>query len=317
MHSDDSFSTGRFSWEVSAPLLAAKPEGSDPQVAIKDPTVVFDKGFWNVYATVRFASGRVDIVVVRFKTWADAAAAPRHVLALHDKYYCAPQLFFYQPQKRWFLIFQLADDSRTPPFQPCYATTTDLSDPKSWSKPQPLMANPPAKPKWLDFWVICDATHAHLFWTSLDGKLWRAQTERKNFPGGTWSAPTLALQADIFEASHTYKLKDRPEYLTIIEAQGKGRRYFKAYLADTLAGPWKPLAASWEKPFAGLANCSSPWTSSISHGELIRSRNDETLEIDPKNLQFLFQGASDAEYRTAYGKIPWKLGLLTAKPDLR
>ncbi|MBB6053333.1 non-reducing end alpha-L-arabinofuranosidase family hydrolase [Armatimonas rosea] len=314
MYPDDSFTTGRFSWQVSAPLLGPERGGADPQVAVKDPTLVFDQGFWNLYATVRFASGRVDIVGSRFKTWADAATAPRHVLALHDKYYCAPQLFFYTPQKRWFLIYQLADDSRTPPFQPCYSTTTDLSDLKSWSKPQPLMANPPAKPKWLDFWVICDTTHAHLFWTSLDGKLWRAQTEHQHFPGGVWSAPTLALQADIFEASHTYKLKGRSPYLTIVEAQGKGRRYFKAYLADTLTGPWKPLADSWEKPFAGLTNCPSPWTTNISHGELLRSRNDETLEIDPQNLQFLFQGASDTEYRTAYGKIPWKLGLLTVKP---
>lgn len=36
-----------------------------------------------------------------------------------------------------------------------------------------------------------------------------------------------------------------------------------------------------------------------------------TMEVDPTNVQFLFQGASDSEYRgNAYGKIPWRLGLL-------
>ena len=38
---------------------------------------------------------------------------------------------------------------------------------------------------------------------------------------------------------------------------------------------------------------------------------DERLEVDPENLQFLFQGSSDEEYRgRQYGTIPWRLGLL-------
>lgn len=311
MQETDPLQTGQFTWKVSEPLLSATPGGTDPQVSIKDPTVVFQEGRWHLFATVRFASGRVDIVYLNFKTWAEAARAPQTVLKLHDRYYCAPQVFFHASQKRWFLIFQLAEESRTPPFQPCYSTTTNLAEPASWSKPLPLMANPPEKPKWLDFWVIFDDTHAHLFWTSLDGKLWRCETEHKRFPGGTWSAPQLALQADIFEASHTYKLKGRNEYLTLIEAQGSGRRYYKAYLAAKLSGPWRPLADRWDKPFAGLVNCKAGWTTNISHGELLRSRNAETLEVDPTNLRFLFQGASDTEYKRAYGQIPWHLGLLT------
>ena len=38
---------------------------------------------------------------------------------------------------------------------------------------------------------------------------------------------------------------------------------------------------------------------------------DERLEVDPANVRFLFQGASDPEYRgNPYGKIPWRLGIL-------
>ncbi len=43
----------------------------------------------------------------------------------------------------------------------------------------------------------------------------------------------------------------------------------------------------------------------------IRTGTDEDMEIDPDNLRFLFQEASEAEYRGSnYGGIPWRLGLL-------
>jgi len=165
---------------------------------------------------------------------------------------------------------------------------------------------------WIDFWVICDDTKAHLFFASNNGLMWRAETKLADFPFG-WSEQTLALKGDIFEASHTYRLKGRGEYLTIIEAQVPGRRYYKAYLADRLEGPWRGLADSLAKPFAARENVrqSPEWTASISHGELIRAAVDERMEVDPANLRFLFQGVSEADYRGAkYGEIPWRLGLL-------
>ena len=179
-----------------------------------------------------------------------------------------------------------------------------------------MVTNAPAKPKWLDFWVICDQAKAHLFYTSLDGQMWRRETKKSDFPVG-WSEPVLALRGDIFEASHTYKLKGRSEYLTIIEAQGGGRRYYKAYLAQRLEGPWRGLADSLAKPFAADANVQQEpeWTASISHGELLRAGVDETMEVDPARVRFVFQGASDQEYRgQSYGAIPWRLGILEMKP---
>jgi hypothetical protein len=55
----------------------------------------------------------------------------------------------------------------------------------------------------------------------------------------------LALQAKIFEASHTYKLKGRDQYLTIIEENGQ--RYYKAYVAQRLDGKWTPLADTFDR----------------------------------------------------------------------
>ena len=308
----EAFTNGRFSWRASGPLLAADKQAADPQVSIKDPTFVQFNGFWHVFATVRMQSGKVDIVYLNFKDWSDAEKSSRHILHLHDQYYCAPQVFFHAPQNCWYLVYQLADSNRTPSFGPYFSTTETISDPRSWTRPQPLVANAPEKPVWLDFWVIYDARKAHLFYTSLDGKMWRRETKRSDFPGG-WSAPILALEADIYEASHTYKLKGMDRYLTIIEAQGDRRRYYKAYMADSLEGPWNGLADKPDKPFAAFSNVlqDPPWTANLSHGELVRDGKDETMEVDPANVRFVFQGADDSGYRdNPYGKIPWRLGML-------
>ncbi len=311
------FDDGRFAWRATGPLIDVGPgkDAPDPHVSIKDPTFVFHGGRWHLFATVRMKSGKVDIEYLSFTDWSQAGQAPRHVLAMHDQYYCAPQVFYFTPHRKWYLVYQLAEKTRTPPFGPCFSTTTNLADPNSWTTPQPMVTNAPAKPKWLDFWVICDATKAHLFYTSLDGDVWRRETKKSEFPFG-WSEQQLALRADLFEASHTYKLKGRDQYLTIVEAQGGGRRYYKAYLADRLEGPWKGLADTLAKPFAAHANVQqdTEWTTNFSHGELIRAGVDERMEVDPANLRFVFQGASDKEYRgQGYGGIPWRLGMLEMK----
>ncbi len=309
------FADGAFAWKASDPLIGVGPgkTATDPHVSIKDPTVVFHNGRWHLFATVRMQSGKVDIEYLNFADWSQADQASRHVLALHDQYYCAPQVFYFRPHKKWYLVFQLAEKKRTPPLGPCFSTTDNLADPKSWTAPQPMVTNAPAKPKWLDFWVICDQEKAHLFYTSLDGHVWRRETKKSDFPFG-WSDQQVAFQGDVFEASHTYQLKGLKQYLTIVEAQGGRRRYYKAYLADRLEGPWKGLADTLAHPFAAKANVQPDpeWTANISHGELIRAGVDELMEVDPVNVRFVFQGASDAEYRNSggYSKIPWRLGML-------
>ena len=309
--------TGTFNWDSSPPLIDVGPDkqATDPLLAIKDPTIVHHDGRWHIFATIRAKSGKVDIQYLNFTNWPEAQKASRHVLALHDQYYCAPQVFYFRPHQKWYLIYQLAEKARTPAFGPCFSTSTNIANHKSWTRPEPMVTNAPAEPKWLDFWVICDEQKAHLFYTSLDGRMWRRETRKSDFPFG-WSEQVLALQADIFEASHTYRLKGSERYLTLVEAQGNSRRYYKAYLSSKLEGPWQGLADTLEKPFAARSNVaeSIEWTTNFSHGELLRTGVDERLEVDPENLQFLFQGASDDEYRgRPYGTIPWRLGLLKLK----
>jgi dienelactone hydrolase len=311
----------RFSWNISPPLVSPSERSDDRCFSVKDPSIVFFDGRWYLFCTIRSEKRLRQIEYRAFADWKDADKATARVLPLTDNDCAAPQVFYCTPHKKWYLIYQVVDNKRRPNHYPVYSTSTNIADPKSWSKPVELFAEHPKNVKeWIDFWVICDSTSAHLFFTSLDGRLWRSETALDRFPAG-WSRPAVVLEGDVFEASHTYRLKGQERYLTLIEAlDGKDsatcRRYYKAYLADHLDGPWKPLAARKEQPFAGPANIKqtgAAWTDSFSHGELLRLGHDEKLEVDPAKLRFLFQGVSDEARRgKKYGEIPWRLGILEA-----
>jgi hypothetical protein len=304
--------SGDFQWHCSQPLLSAANRPEDPCYSIKDPSVVYYENRWHLFATIRSQKRTHQIEYISFADWKEARTAPRHLLTITNGYFCAPQVFYFAPQRKWYLIHQIADGERKM-LQPAYSTSTNISDPASWSPPTRLYAVHPENIKaWIDFWVICDSAKAHLFFTSNDGLMWRAETRLMNFPAG-WSEPRVVLRDDIFEASHTYKLKGRAQFLTLVEAQAGPRRYYRAYVAERLDGEWKPLAASQTKPFASVANVRQEqhWTDSFSHGELLRAGYDQNLEVDPSDLRFLFQGVSDqAQAGKKYGEIPWQLGLL-------
>jgi len=305
-----------FEWSMSEPLLEARATEGFDWHAIKDPTVVQHQGRWHLFATMRGTQRSHTVVYTSFTDWKDANTGEFQLLKCHDGFFCAPQVFFHSGEQRWYLICQAAnEDWGEPPYRPAFSITSDVSDPASWSPLQPLFDHKPDNiPGWLDFWVIFDDSRAWLFFTSLNGQMWRSSTHRTQFPFG-WSRPELALEADVFEASHTYRLKGVDRYLTIIEAQnGHGFRYFKAYLASSLGGEWTPLAATKQNAFASLRNVTRPksrWTDAISHGELLRCDINELLEIDPGQLQMVFQGATNEQRRgKRYGEIPWRLGRL-------
>ncbi|MFN3192560.1 MAG: non-reducing end alpha-L-arabinofuranosidase family hydrolase [Aureliella sp.] len=313
--------TGDFQWHVSDPILAVDqdrlPESEHPWIAVKDPSIVRFEDRWHLFCTLRkqkTGQGRIRIGYLNFKDWSGAANADWAVLDLTLDYHGAPQVFYFQPQQKWYLIYQAADDSRDLKYGPCYSTTGNLADPSSWSKPEPLYVVPKGENAGLDFWIICDDDAAHLLFTSLNGRMWHAQTQLDQFPNQGWTKPVVVLKADIFEASHTYKLKGKNQFVTLVEAQNGKRRYFKFFTAEELTGPWKPLAATRKKPAVSVLNVvnqNESFATSYSHGEFLRSGFDQKLEIDPEDLQILFQGASDPEYQKGgYGDITWRLGLL-------
>ena len=315
--------SGDLKWNSSAPLVAPAERGGDRCYSVKDPTVVRYDGRWHLFCTIRSEKRTHQIEYLSFADWNEANGAKRNVLKISDGYFCAPQVFFFSPHRKWYMVLQVPDPTGRPLLQPAFSTSDDISDPGSWSKPRLLYSTHPENVKaWIDYWVICDDAKAHLFFTSNNGLLWRAETKLSDFPHG-WDAPRVVLRGDIFEGSCTYKLKGRRQYLTLVEAEANDRpggwRYYKAYLADSLDGEWKPIADSWAKPFAGPVNVSfagERWSDSISHGELLRDGHDEKLEVDPSNLRFLYQGVPERDRQgKVYGQIPWRLGILEpAKP---
>ena len=318
-----------FRWRVSKPLLSTNtsrlPESEHEWIALKDPSIVRHDGKWHLFCTLRknkSGDGRIRIGHLAFTEWDTAKDSRWSVLNLTMGYHGAPQIFWFAPHKKWFLIYQAEDSTRGLKYGPCFSTNDDITRPERWTLPEPLYVVPRGKKAGLDFWVVCDDTDAYLFFTSLNGRMWRTRTKLSDFPDHNWSDPIVALKADIFEASHTYSLKGTNQFLTVVEAQGQGRRYFKGFVADRLDGEWRPIAGTQATPLVSpinVANQRDSWATSYSHGEFIRTGTDQRLEIDPKNLQLLFQGASDKEYRNPnYGQIPWKLGLLTVErsPDL-
>jgi endo-1,4-beta-xylanase len=158
-----------------------------------------------------------------------------------------------------------------------------------------------------------------LFNTDDNGHLFRSETSLQQFPRG-FGKSTLAMTDSrdrLFEASMTYKIAGTRKYVTMVEAIGKNGRYFRSWTADRLDGKWTPLADSLADPFAGSANVTysgRDWTDDISHGELVRAGVDQKLEIDPcRPLQFLYQGYEPKAATQDYIRLPYRLGLLTAR----
>jgi GH35 family endo-1,4-beta-xylanase len=303
-------------WTSSGVLIKPVSDETHTVVSIKDPTIVRYNDLWHIYATVYSTSARTwSMAYLNFKDWSDAPNATLHFVDQNPNlrgYKCAPHLFYFTPHKKWYLVFQSQP--------PQYCTTDDITKPETWSAPQNFFDRMPASTPRLpiDYHIICDDTHAYMFFTGDDGNFYRCRTRIEDFPKGM-SEPQIAIRDNrnnLFEGSITYKIKGTKTYITLIEALSPAR-YYRAWISDRLDGEWTPVpgADTWQTPFAGINNVTfkegvEPWTRDISHGELIRDGYDETMTLDLNNLQFLYQGRDPAS-SGRYELLPYQLGLLT------
>jgi hypothetical protein len=118
----------------------------------------------------------------------------------------------------------------------------------------------------------------------------------------------------LFEAANVYRVEGTNQYLLLNEAIGSdGNRWFRSWTSNAINGSWTPLADTEGRPFARSNNVTfngTPWTEDISHGELVRASNDQTLTISPCNMRYVYQGL-DPGAGGDYNSLPWRLGLLT------
>jgi hypothetical protein len=306
-----------FRWSSSGALITPRVPGQNV-AGVKDPSVVYSGGKYHVFFSIASSAG-YNLAYTSFTDWSQAGTAQQYYLggvsAIGAGYRAAPEVFYFAPQRLWYLVYQTGNAS--------YSTNPDIGNPSGWSAPRNFYAGTPdiisrniGNGYWVDMWVSCDSAYCYLFSSDDNGHLYRSRTSLANYPNG-FDEPVIVLQDSnpyaLFEASNVYKVGNTNQYLLIVEAIGSTGRYFRSWTSTSLGGSWTPYAASESNPFAGAANVSFPggtWTRDISHGEAVRTSVDQTLTIDPCHLQYLYQGMAPGSGGD-YNNLPWRLGLLT------
>jgi endo-1,4-beta-xylanase len=308
-----------FRWSSSGVLISPKPDSTHANVAVKDPSVVHHNGRYHVFAST-YTTG-YNLVYTSFSDWSQASSAPHHYLdrsGIGTGYRAAPQVFYFAPQRLWYLVYQTGSNAS-------YSTNNDVGNPRGWSAPKNFYAG--GMPQiirdnigngyWVDFWTVCDTAKCYLFSSDDNGHLYRSETALSQFPDGFTNTVIAMQDSDryrLFEAANVYKIAGKDQWLLVHEAIGSdGRRWFRSWTAPAITGPWTALADTEANPFARANNVTFPggaWTRDISHGEVVRTTVDQSMEISPCRLSYLYQGM-DPGAGGDYNRLPWRLGLLT------
>ena len=307
-----------FTWKSSGVLISPHSDSHDI-VSVKDPSVVQYRGRWYVAASVANSSGNYSMEFLSFSSWSranDAKPVYADQTAIGGAYKTAPQLFYFAPQRLWYVIYQTGDNIG-------YSTNRDIANPYGWSASRYFYSGMPAiisenigPGYWVDSWTICNRADCYLFSMDDNGHLYRSQTSVRDFPNDM-SQPVIAAsnpaRFSFFEADAVYKVADTNQYLLLVEAiASTGRRIYTSYTSDAIDGTWTPLANTQSNPFIGASNVTfrgAAWTDDFSSGELIRDNYDQTPTISPCHLRMVYQGYDPAATGESYNLLPWRIAM--------
>eukprot|EP00727_Mastigamoeba_balamuthi_P007890 m51a1_g3721 putative beta- -xylanase (1001) ;mRNA; f:466619-482220 len=245
-------------------LVNTKSDSTHAVKNIKDPTIVYYNGVYHVYATIYSTS--YSMVYLNFSSFDKASSAKWYYMdktAGFTGYKCAPQLFYFEAKKLWYLVFQ------TP--YPTYSTNTNPGNPAGWSTPKAFFTTMPTNA--IDFWTICDDANCFLFFSNDAGVWYRTQTSKSVFPNGWSTTFTTVLKSsnkyEYFEASWVYRLSTQKLYIAGIEGIGSSGRYYQTFTATSLDGQWTSLTTGFASNSNVKFTSSSAWSQGDSRADLL------------------------------------------------
>jgi hypothetical protein len=286
---------------------------AEPQdwISLRDFTTAPYKGKTLVYATTfagpsKWSSMSFGLI----SDWSEMGYASQTAL---ESPTVSPNLIYFAPKDIWVLAYQWTSTLLS------YRTSKDPSDPKKWSEAKGLLPSSVNLPRDcvtgpIDAALIGDDERMHLFWACDNGRIYRVDMPIGDFPGTFGADYEVALEdqnkLNVFEAPQIYRLKDQQKYLMTVEAIGRVGRFMRSFTSDSLTGAWVPNAATEGTPFAGYYNSDADWTKDVSQGELVRVSADQTMTVDPCNLELLYTGY-DPRIQGGFNEIPYRPAVLT------
>ena len=333
-------------WNLSGPIFTARHDHSLDNVAVKDPSIVYYQARYHLFYTAK--SMTIKDNKARYSISCAYASAETLDKLNHAKRYSidsivgtviiAPQIFYFEPQKLWYLIAHTPKVvSNLSTLTPIYLTNPNIEDVNGWSEAKEIQTGRIDDKFWIDFWVICDDENAYMFYSDQKGAVLRLECPLNTFPEGfSNSKPELALYVNymnediawkMFEAVHIYYVKKENKYLALLEGAYKHparkgdvdarSRFIFGMIADSLNGKWERIEVEKNEFLAEAKNLffedgGRMHYTQVSHPELIRSGYDQKLEIEDYNLTMLFQtfDGSGIPDTYNYNELPWELVLM-------